>query len=56
MKIDIGTLITIITLSIAIGSTYYSVSDGIDTLEAKVSKLEKKVRKCKCRVNSPSRQ
>ena len=49
MKIDIGTHITIVTLSIAIGGTYYSMSDGISDLEAKVTILEKRVKKCKCR-------
>lgn len=54
MKIDIGTLITIITLSIAIGGTYYSMSDSISELEVKVDVLEKKVKKCKCRYKKIS--
>ena len=48
MKIEIGTLITIVTLSIAMGGTYYSMSDGISDLEAKVTILEKRVKKCRC--------
>ena len=48
MKIEIGTLITIITLSVAIGGTYYSMSDNISDLETKVAILEKTIKKCKC--------
>lgn len=48
MKIELGTLITIITMSVALGSTYYAVQHDIDHLQKKVSALEKKVRKCAC--------
>ena len=45
LKLSLGTLITIVTLSIGIGSTYYSLTDRIDDLEVKVKVLEKKLKK-----------
>ena len=45
LKINLGTLITIVTLSIGLGSTYYSLTNRIDDLEVKVKVLEKKLKK-----------
>ena len=45
LKISLGTLITIVTLSIGLGSTYYSLTNRIDDLEVKVKVLEKKLKK-----------
>tara|TARA_R110000824_G_scaffold27426_11_gene93248 strand:- start:1977 stop:2132 length:156 start_codon:yes stop_codon:yes gene_type:complete len=43
MKIDIKTLITLITISVAIGGFYYSTQDRLEHLEESITKLEKKV-------------
>ena len=44
LKISLGTLITIVTLSIGLGSSYYSLTNRIDDLEVKVKVLEKKLK------------
>ncbi len=43
MKIDIKTLITLLTLAAALGGFYYTTQDRLDHLEENISKLEKKV-------------
>lgn len=44
IKLNIGTLITIVTLSVGIGSSYYSLTSRIDDLEVQVKVLKKKVK------------
>ena len=44
MKIEIGTLITIITISIGLGSSYYAITNKIDALEVKVKVIQKQVK------------
>jgi len=55
MKVEFGTLITIITISIAIGSAYYAVQDDIVDLQTKVSILEKKIKRCVRKKNSKAK-
>ena len=45
MKLSISTLITIITLAIGVGGAYYTITNKIDHLEAKVKVLQKKINK-----------
>ena len=45
LKISLGTLLTIVSLSIGLGSSYYSLTNRIDDLEVKVKVLEKKLKK-----------
>ena len=45
LKLSLGTLITIVTLSIGLGSTYITLTNRIDDLEVKVKVLEKKLKK-----------
>lgn len=44
LKISLGTLLTIVTLSVGLGSSYYSLTNHIDDLEVKVKVLEKKLK------------
>ena len=43
MKIDIKTLITLLTLAAVLGGFYYTTEDRLDHLEDSVTKLERKV-------------
>ena len=45
MKLSLSTLITIITLAIGVGGAYYSITNKINNLEAKVKVLQKKTNK-----------
>jgi hypothetical protein len=42
VKLNLGTLITIVTLSIGIGSSWYSLTNRIDDLEVQVKIIKKK--------------
>jgi len=44
MKIDIKTLITIITIACTLGGFYYSTQLRLDHLETNVAKLQKQIK------------
>jgi len=45
MKIQISTLISIITAAIFFGGFYYTTNHRLDQVEIKISELEKKIKK-----------
>jgi len=45
MKLSVGTLITLITISLGIGGAYYTTINRIDNLETKVKTIQKKINK-----------
>tara|TARA_R110000823_G_C15640651_1_gene469775 strand:- start:285 stop:443 length:159 start_codon:yes stop_codon:yes gene_type:complete len=45
MKIDIKTLITLLTFSAMIGGFYYTAQSRLDNLETEVVKLQKQVKR-----------
>jgi virulence-associated protein VapD len=49
MKLDIKTLITIITFAATMGGFYYSTQIRLDHLEAKVQQVEKQIKQIKKR-------
>ena len=44
MKLQPSVLITIITAAIAFGGFYYTTGERLDSLEAKLEKLEKRIK------------
>lgn len=51
MKLDIKTLITIITFAATMGGFYYSTQLRLDHLEDKVTGIEKQIKQLKRQVN-----
>ena len=45
MKIDIKTLITLLTIAAVLGGFYYTTQDRLDNLETEVTKLQKQVKR-----------
>ena len=45
MKLQIPTLISIITAAILFGGFYHTTTHRLDEVEAKIAKLEKKIKK-----------
>jgi cell division protein FtsL len=45
MKLQISTLVTIITAAMLFGGFYYTTTHRLDQVEAKITKLEKKIKK-----------
>ena len=45
MKLQIPTLISIITAAILFGGFYHTTTHRLDEIEAKITKLEKKIKK-----------
>jgi len=49
MKLDIKTLITIVTFAATMGGFYYSTQLRLDHLESKVTQVEKQIKQIKKR-------
>ena len=45
MKLQISTLISIVTAAILFGGFYYTTTHRLDQIEIKIVKLEKKIKK-----------
>ena len=45
MKIDIKTLITLLTIAATLGGFYYTTQSRLDTLEGEVTQLKKQVKR-----------
>mgnify|MGYP003114537394 CR=1 FL=1 len=45
MKIDIKTLITLLTIAATLGGFYYTTQTRLDSLESEVSQLQKQVKR-----------
>ena len=54
MKIELSTVITIITLSIGLAGVYYGISYRLHDAEEKISVVEKKIKKINNRIKKIS--
>ena len=50
MKLDIKTLITLLTISATLGGFYYTTQSRLDILEQEVTQLQKQIKKIR-RIN-----
>ena len=55
MKLDIKTLITILTFAAVLGGFYYSTQHRLDHLEANVKTVQKQIKVIKKQINKKNR-
>jgi hypothetical protein len=51
MKLDIKTLITLLTIAATLGGFYYSTQTRLDSLEGQVETLKKQVKRIARKIN-----
>ncbi len=51
MKLDVKTLITLLTFSATLGGFYYTTQNRLDNLEQEVSQMEKQIKRLTRKIN-----